>query len=453
VVQRILVRFSGAGSDVEALTWAQQNIWNQMNETGSPMMVGGTMPLAPGTTRQGLIHLLAFIMSRHESLRTRIRVDPDGTPMQVLSESGEVGFEILELEEGDPAEYAETVRQRYLDEPFDAEKDWPVRMGVIEQNGEPVHFVAMYAHIAIDGYGFEALIRDLDNLDRETGTHLGPRVGMQPREIARHQQSPAGRRLSENSLRYWENHQLAMVAHRFKAPAVVGEPQYSDATFDSPAAYLALRILAARTQLHSGPILLAAYAIALARVSGNSTSVIRTLISNRFRPGFAESVAIVMQPGLCVIDVADCTIDEAAQRTWHSQIMAGKHGYYHFGDFDALQQRVKEIRGTDVQLTCYFNDGRRAFAQMPEGPLPAPQDLLDALGLSTLKSGAPVRIPEMTCFLTVNLVPETINYSLRVDTQYVSIAEQESMLRMIEDVLVSAALDPQSRTNVARQGG
>jgi hypothetical protein len=63
-------------------------------------------------------------------------------------------------------------------------------------------------------------------------------------------------------LRYWENHQLAMVAHRFKAPAVVGEPQYSDATFDSPAAYLALRILAARTQLHSGPILLAAYAIA-----------------------------------------------------------------------------------------------------------------------------------------------------------------------------------------------
>jgi hypothetical protein len=70
------------------------------------------------------------------------------------------------------------------------------------------------------------------------------------------------------------------------------------------------------------------------------------------------------------------------------------------------------------------------------------------LALSTLKPGSPVRIPEMTCFLNVNLVPDTINYSLRVDTRYLSAADQETMLRMIEEILVTAALDPGARTNV-----
>lgn len=407
------------------------------------------MPLSAGTTVDNIVRLLSFIVSRHESLRTRIRVEPDGTPMQVLSESGEVALEILDLEENeDPAETGEAVRQRCLDAPFDFEKDWPVRMTVIRRHGEPVHFVAMYPHIVIDGYGFEALIRDLANLDQSTGAHLGPRAGTQPMELARQQQTPAIRRQGQASLRYWEELLLKVPPRRFNDSTDRREPRYLDATYNSPAAYLALRTLVARTQLHSGPILLAAYATALARVTGINPSVIQTRVSNRFRPGLAESVSTLVQPGLCVIDVADCTFDEAATRAWRSQLNAGKYGYYDPRDLRVLVERINEQRGTEVDLMCSYNDGRRALAQLPPGPLPTEEELEDALQLSALTSGSPVRIPEQKAFLAVHAVPETINYSLRVDTHHLSPAEQEAILRMIEEILVTAALDPVAPTKV-----
>lgn len=450
MVQRILVPFSGEGSGSEELTWGQKNIWRQMLETGTPMMVGGTMPLAPGTTKQNLIHLLSFIMSRHESLRTRIQVGEDGVPKQVVADSGEIALEVIDIEETvNAADFAESVRQRFLDEPFEASTDWPVKMAIIQQNDTPVHFVAMYAHIVIDGYGFEALTRDLSNLDQETGVHLAPRQGTQPREIARQQHSPAGLRAGEASLRYWERHMMSIPAVRFRELGDQGEPRYIDATYDSRAAFLALQVLANRVQLHSGPILLAAYAVALTRITGVNPSVVRTLVSNRFRPGFAESVAVLIQPGLCVMDVANCTFEEAIVRAWRAQVSAGKHGYYDPQAFIALQGQVKQARGVEVDLNCYFNDGRRGMAIQPGGPTPTEQELREALALSTLKPGAPVRIPEMTSFLTVNLVAETINYSLRVDTHHLTASEQEDILRLMEDLLVSSAIDPLTMTNVS----
>ncbi|NUR60312.1 MAG: condensation protein, partial [Catenulispora sp.] len=362
----IMVPFSGEGSGTEDLTWAQWGVWRAMQGFNSPFMVGGTMKLDAGTTLENVRQVLAFVVGRHESLRTRIRTDSEGRPMQVLAESGEVGLEVYDLDDGeDAAEQAEAIRARYEFEPFDIAQDWPVRMAVLRRDGVPDHFVAMYPHMVIDAFGFDALVGDLVHLDQETGAVLGPREGLQPREIARKQCTPAGARAGDASLRFWEHWLRRIPIRRFNGPHPEQDPRWWDATYDSRAAFIAVSAVSDRTGLGSGPVLLAAYAVAMARVTGVNPSVIRMVVSNRFRPGFSRSVSVVAQPGLCVIDVGDCSFDEAVLRAWQAQLATGKNSYYDPRRLAELREQVEKERGAALDLTCYFNDRRKALSGSP----------------------------------------------------------------------------------------
>ena len=153
VGNRILVPFSGEGAGEAEVTWGQRNMLRMMQRAGDGQMIGGTVPLAEGTTVENIVHLLAFIVERNQSLRTRYRFRDDGEPVQVLFSSGEVALDVVDIgADEDPAEAAEAVRAGYEQAPFDVTTDWPVKMAVIRRGGEPVYFVAMYPHVAIDGF-------------------------------------------------------------------------------------------------------------------------------------------------------------------------------------------------------------------------------------------------------------------------------------------------------------
>jgi hypothetical protein len=176
--------------------------------------------------------------------------------------------------------------------------------------------------------------------------------------------------------------------------------------------------------------------------------VVRTLVSNRFRPGFAESVSNLAQSGLCVIDVADCTFDQAVERAFKSQLSAGTHAYYDPRELWRLIDRVNAERGVEVDLMCYFNDRRRAMAQAPAAVGYGPKDIVAALPRSQLRWGKQWDTPDVTCYLHVNAVPQTIDYTMFVDTHQASIDDLEACLRGVEEVIVAAALDPATPTGV-----
>ncbi|MFG2036500.1 hypothetical protein [Dactylosporangium sp. NPDC048998] len=100
VKSRIAVPFQGEGAGVAGMTWAQLGIWKTMVATGITMNIGGTVPLPPGTPVEEMTTLLRYLVSRHQSLRTRLRFAPDGTAEQVLSESGELGLELVDVGPG-----------------------------------------------------------------------------------------------------------------------------------------------------------------------------------------------------------------------------------------------------------------------------------------------------------------------------------------------------------------
>jgi hypothetical protein len=449
MADRILVPFEGEGSGVDELSWGQRVIWSAMRNQGSSLGMGGARPLAEGTTVEDAAAALRFIMTRHQSLRTRLRFEADGRTLQVVASSGSVPLEVIEAGDADPAAVAAAQAARYNETNFDYVNEWPVRMAVITKRGAATHVAEMYCHLAGDGFGMAALRADLAGRDPRTGQAKAPVTAIQPLEQARRQRTPAARRQSDAAMRYTERLLRALPADMFRGPPGDGQPRSLHAVYQSPAAYLAVRSVAARTRVSTSSVLLAAFAVVLARLTGSNPVVTQVVVSNRFRPGLADTVSPVNQPCLCVIDAAGMTFDEVVTRAWQSAIGAYKHAYYDPDQMDQVVARVARERGGEIDLTCFLNDRRMQGRQERAGEMPvAPKSLRAALRHSTLDRGY---LKDGRCdrlFLYINDMADAMSYEMWVDVRYMPADGLEAALRGLEAVVVEAALDPAAPTGI-----
>ena len=218
LTDRVIVQFAGDGSGVGELSWGQQEIWSVMQGKANSLPMGGARALPPGQTVADVAAGLSFIMSRHQALRTRLRLGPDGQPLQVVHASGEITLEVVDAGDDDPAEVAAAVAAGYKARPFDYEQEWPLRMAVITHRGAATHLAEMICHIAVDAFGLAALHDDFDH----RGDRTGPVTAMQPMEQASRQRGPSGRRAHEASMRYFERLAATVPDRQFRRPPTRG---------------------------------------------------------------------------------------------------------------------------------------------------------------------------------------------------------------------------------------
>ena len=107
VVDRIVVPFDGDGSGVDDLSWGQAENWSAIVRQKTWIPLGGVRPLGEGTTVDDIASEVSYLMGRFQSIRTRLRFDPDGRPTQVVSSSGEITVDVIDAGADDPAEVAE----------------------------------------------------------------------------------------------------------------------------------------------------------------------------------------------------------------------------------------------------------------------------------------------------------------------------------------------------------
>lgn len=454
-----LVPFHGQGSGADELSWGQRIIWGAMCHQHSSLSMGGAYPLANGGSVADVAAGLRFLMGRHESLRTRLEFAGDGGPRQVVAPAGEVPLDVVEAGGTDPAEVAVGLAARYQQANFDYTREWPVRMGVVTRDGVPTHLAEAYPHLVGDAFGLAALRADLANLDRSTGEATAPVTGMQPLAQVRWQRSPAAQRCTERAMRYWERLLRSLPDARFRAPAVAGPARNIHAVYQSQAARRALLAVSARTKVSTSPVLLAAFAVALAQVTGENPVLAQVVVSNRFRPGLATSVSPVNQACLCVIDVSGITFDEAVARAWHSAMGAYKHAYYDPRQLDGLVDRIGAERGNGINTACFFNDRRVRHREesVDAGGTAGPPALTPTAGTGADEAEG----PRLTwgpareggyydrLFLYVNDVPGTLSYELWADPRHLPPGGVEAVLRGMADVLAGAAADPAMATRVA----
>jgi hypothetical protein len=301
----------------------------------------------------------------------------------------------------------------------------------------------MICHIAVDAFGLAALYDDFDRREERTG----PVTAMQPAEQARRQGGPGARRAHEASMRYFERLAASVPDRQFSASADPREPRFWQVTFESPAGYRAVRMVAARLGLSTSTVLLAAFAVALTPLVSSERVALHLVVSNRFRPGFAGSVSPVMQSCLCVLEVAGVPFEEVVRRAWQSALGAYKHAYFDPAGKREACERLAAERGAELDWNVIFNDRRVGSRELADAAAGAGDDSLpplrDELTRSTLTWGERNDIPQQKVFLNICDVPGTLCCELWADTWFVSPADMAGLLRRIESVLADAALgDP-----------
>lgn len=444
-MKRITVPFKADppdGETVEELSWGQREIWTAMVRQEWWLPIGYARAVAPGTTVEDLVAEVRYLMGRYPTLRTTLRHDPDGATRQVVAASGEIDVEVVDAtDDEDPEQVADRVRQWYWDGDYDLVHGWPIWIAIIRHRGVPTHLVTVMSHLVLDAFGGMVMLE-------EAATRPTEPTSMPPVEQVRWQASPAGQRQNAAALRHWEKVLATVPARRFPHRYEPRSPRHWEGRFRSPAAHLALRVLGARTKVDASPLLLATFAIAMARHTGINPVAVQVVVNNRFRPGLARSMSPLSQTGICAIDLAGLSVDDAVRLTARQAIAAYKHAYYNPSDVDALVARLSEERGTELDLACFFNDRRIEVREQAAGPAPTPEEVRAALPRSTFEWSRQRDTSFERMFAHIEDVPDAMAITIAGDTHFMSPEDLEAVVRGMEAVAVEAALDPAAGTGV-----
>ncbi len=446
LAERRLVPFAGEGSGEAELTFGQLGLWQTLAKGVSRTVAYVARP-APGTTVDEIADVLAFIVGRHQSLRTTLVLRGDGKrPRQRVAASGEIPLLVVSPGGHDPAEVAEALSAHWQTVLFDYETEWPVRMAAVVTDDVVTHLVTVILHTSIDAFGFSVLAADIGARDPETGAPAGPVTALAPLAQAAREASPAGRRQNQRSLEYLERVLRTAPAHLFGPPRYAGEPRFDVLRYRSPAMSLAAHAVATRERMDDSPALLAAFLVGVARVTGATSPVTIMTVSNRFRPGYAESVSALMKIVPFVLDVAGLTVGEAVRQVASRSMSAYLNAYYDAYDQDEVVERVQRERGVVFDLSCYYNDHRQRDRVHAGVPAPAPDDSRAALADSELTWPNEASVPRAKVYLDIDDPSGAVELTLSADGRYLSRADMTALALAIEEAAVQAALDPEAPT-------
>jgi hypothetical protein len=451
MTDRIVVPFEGPGAGVGELTWGQRKVWTLMQQAGTSMSMGGVVPVTDGRTVQELASDVRFIMCRNASMRARIRGGADGGLIQEVSGSGQAVLGIVDAaDDDDPDLVAQGLADQWEATPFDHAEEWPIRMAAVRSRGAVTHVVVTVSHVATDGSGIAVMLGELSERDPVTGEPKNPAPAMGPLELAALQRTPAGRRQSEVSLRHWERLLRSAGPRRFGPHVDRGEPRYRRGIFRSRALHLASKVVAARVSTSTSSVLLAGYAVAVARLTGITPALIQVVVSNRFRPGLADVSHPLSVNGLFMAEVADASFDEVVDRTRRASTLCSKYAYYDPAQLEELRARIDRERGEEaVELSCLFNDRRLGIGIEPPGSVaPSRHELEAARAESDLRWGEPFPRYLDKLMIQVGAALDTVELEIQVDTHHVSVDEVKALMLGLEALVVGAAFDPDLPTDV-----
>ena len=453
-VYQVPISFGGSGAGTAPLTWGQKAILKDMEETGWTHNVSGALPLDPDVEIDTVVAQYHRFMSGYPALRLRMGTDGAGQMCQVISESGDTVLDVFDVDDDvNPHQFTYDLWFQRLLTPFDHHRDWAMRMAVVRHKGVPLWRAWTLSHFAVDGGSVALLMGDLGIGDAVS--RGDPRtVGLL--DLARREQTEPVRRISTNAMRYWESQLRGVRSLTFGEPT---HPEgrlgsrYWHGRFHSPAAYLAMLAIAARTRTDTSRVLLAIIATAIGRATGVSPLTAKVIVSNRFRPGFAEAIAPLSQNSVVTIDTAGVTIDEVVSRARRASIVAAKNAYYDPDELDELMARLDRERGFPARVSCRINDRRMTTRRVADEAARdchvTMEQIQKVVEDSWIVWDGPLdHLPEQA-FITVEDNAESIDLQLIWDMTCFTEAEVEALLREIEEVAIEAAFDPDAQTSVA----
>jgi len=448
---RLVVPFAGSVSGSGPLTWGEKALLQDQRETGWALNATGAQNLAPGVTVEQAAARLGTLIGKTPALRVRLADDEHGNPYQTVAASGEVAVEVMDFaDDDDPvdvAKYTERLWQDWLVEPIDHYRDWPARMGIVRHRGVALYQVLSFNHLVIDGASMTFLMPQL-------GVGKPPAVSGRTNplnilELADYEHSEPAQKVSRRAMRFWES-QLRDIP-----PRTFGEPVHADGRlgsrywhgrFASPAAFQAVLAIAQRSGGDVSRVMFAVLATALGRAMGHDRLRAKVILSNRYRPGFAETIAPLAQNAIVSVDLSNATVDEVMARGRQALLASGMHAYYDPDHLNELTARLDAERGYPAEVTLRMNDRRRTTqrwtAEEARAATVTPADIQARLGETFFSWDGTLDSCHDQAFVTIEDYRNTFHLQLIFDMACFTEEQVENFVYGVEKVAIEAAFDP-----------
>ncbi|WP_326760221.1 amino acid adenylation domain-containing protein [Streptomyces phaeochromogenes] len=280
------------------LSSGQQQMWflQRLDPDSTEYLVPLVVRLRGALDAPALERSLGEISARHEILRTRYAMAPDGHPVQIVDAPVESAA-VLPLEQVPGESSAE--RERRLTElvaaqtstPFDLETDWPLRASLLRLADDDHVLCLVFHHIACDAWSTRILLTELSALygafSAGRPSPLAP-LPVQYGDYAAWQRDQLTGESLQRQLTHWRR--TLEDAAPTELPTDRSRPATRDhagaeVLFDFPAGLpKSVRRLAAVHGTTPFTVMMAAFQAVIARSTGQSDLSIGTVVSGRAQP-------------------------------------------------------------------------------------------------------------------------------------------------------------------------
>ncbi|UUN28353.1 condensation domain-containing protein [Streptomyces sp. FIT100] len=448
--QERTIRLDSARAGTGPATWGQRAIWGVVTRLGDDAPrynLPVDLPVTPPRPVSRVLADLTELLLLHDSLHTRFLADGDDGLEQVVDGSGELPVEIRTCSAAQAREVGAGLLKELAGRSFDHTREWPLRVGLVECEGQVHRLVLAGAHTAMDYWGLGRLLRDLESIESgETAESLREaRSALQPLEAAALQASPLGRRRDEAARRYWCEQLTAGPRRIFQdpaAPELADDPNrlFPNAVLRSPALAVAVGRVAAELEVSDAAVLLGAASHQLARMSGSSDVLFQVVVGNRFQPAAAASVSTVAQEALFRLTDADRDFEDAVRRTRSVAFSAFRHAAY---DKWALDREVAQLveKGEAADHSYWWNDTRDPGVG-PFDTVERPRAALSELIGRTELSWPTEFLPRKNVSMAVDALtaPGALDLAMTADPAVIGRDGMEQFLRGVERLIVAEAI-------------
>ncbi|GLZ29104.1 pyoverdine synthetase D [Lentzea sp. NBRC 105346] len=279
------------------LSFGQRQLWflNRLNPDSAEYLVPLVLRLRGPLDTEALRRVWSEIVARHEILRTRYELH--GTePVQVIDEPADVQWTV---ESVDGEEQALARADELATQPFDLERDHPLRLTLLHLGREDHLLVAVFHHIASDQTSQQVLLGEIGRLYQafSTGTTASlPEVEVQYADFASWQQG----RTEEHArhLGYWREHLAGTTRLELPTdkprPSVRGWRGAATEILIPADTAQSVRELAMDHSATPFMVLVTAFQTLLARYTGQDDISVGTVVSGRTEPSLHSTLGYLI---------------------------------------------------------------------------------------------------------------------------------------------------------------
>jgi hypothetical protein len=420
------------------LTWGQRFVWDILESLAPDnhyISLRLRVHLPPDATREQVLGALHTLVRRHEVLRTRFTVGPDGEPGQSCDGAGVLPVEFAETVPGRVRRLAEQDEQRLWHEPFAHERQWPLKVGVITTGGRPRQVVFVFSHLAVDAWGCTVLRGEFLDLLRDAGAQPAT-SGWQSRARAAFERSAAARKAADASLAYWRRMLETAPQTAFPILPSAGEtPLFPGVGLESVALAAAARAVGARLGASPAAAVLAVLSTVIGIRTGTDAVPLFLAAGNRFTRQDTVSVGTYYQGAPALVPLDADSLARTVKAAHQASALAYLRGQSDPRDVGRLLADTASARGVSLGLLSTVN-----IAPEPgiAGPSPSPTAAgLRELTASTRVSDLEGRDKEqLKLYFHVKALRSRAVIELFSDSRLLDAASARKLLAGLETVLI-----------------